>query len=297
MKWEAIESGLSWVERVTVRSVVHHQSLAGATSSEIHRIGLNDGSVVVLRLFTNREWLAMEPDLAEHEAAALAAVAMLPLSCPELLAFDPTGAQAGAPALLMTEVPGSVVLRPPDPESWRDGLAEALATIHEIEVADFPWAYRIWQDLDRLAAPAWSQYPDMWRQVIDVTRRESPSGPTGFIHRDFHPTNVLWLAGSVSGVVDWVNACLGPKGVDVAHCRLNLAAMYGVAVADEFATRYGAYTGLQFDPRWDLRAVVEWLPECEVYPPWLELGLPDLDSATVRTRLEEFAATALTRLS
>ena len=288
---------MRWVGQLLGEPVVHHRRLVGATSSEVYRIELGVGPPFVLRLFTSREWLAMEPDLAAHEGAALERAAMALLPAPRVLAVDEAGSEAGLPAVLMTEVAGSVVLRPPSLGSWLDGLAGSLAAIHEIEADDFAWAYRIWQDFDRVTLPSWSQQPGLWERVVDLAQRQPPSGPTRLIHRDFHPTNVLWSAGQVSGVVDWVNACRGPTGVDVAHCRLNLAAMYGVEVADGFSTRYANLTERSIDPIWDLRAVTEWLPECEVYPPWLDFGLTTLDTATVRTRLEEFATTALTRLS
>lgn len=275
---------------------MHLEPLTGATSSTLYRVIPADGPAVVLRLFTNEEWLAQEPDLAEHEAAALAVVASSVVPTPLLIAFDPTGDAAGVPAVLMTDVPGSVVVRPRDREAWLDGLAATLATLHGIELAEFAWAYRLWQDLDSVTAPPWAKDPGMWMQAIERVRAHTPEVRTSFIHRDYHPTNVLWSEGSVSGVVDWVNACLGPWEVDVAHCRLNLAAMYGTETADDFVVRYETLMGGSFDPTWDLAAVTEWLPEGEVYGPWRELGLADLDTHKVRDRLEQFAAHALTLL-
>src|SRR5258707_1164666 len=83
-----------------------------------------------------------------------------------------------------------------------------------------------------LVPPAWSQKPAAWARAIEVLLAGPPPAPAVFIHRDYHPLNVLWQAGAISGVVDWINACRGPAGVDVAHCRTNLAQMYGPAAAD-----------------------------------------------------------------
>jgi hypothetical protein len=30
--------------------------------------------------------------------------------------------------------------------------------------------------------------------------------------------NVLWEENGISGIADWINACMGPIGIDVAHC-------------------------------------------------------------------------------
>jgi aminoglycoside phosphotransferase (APT) family kinase protein len=291
-----MRSSLSWVEKVLGRTVRDQQAMAGATSSEVYRIVVSGGQSVVLRLFTNQEWLATEPDLAGHEAAALEAVAASNLPTPGLLAVDETGAEAGVPAVLMTELPGSVMVDPPDRELWLDGMAGALAHLHSLEVSRFPWSYRVWQDLERLTVPGWSTNPARWETAIDRIRRDFPASQVGFIHRDFHPTNVLWSAGTVSGVVDWVNACRGPTGVDVAHCRLNLAAMSGPETANGFSARYETLTGRSHDPFWDLVATVEWLPGAQVYPPWLDFGLVDLDTPLVHARVEAFIGEALARV-
>jgi Ser/Thr protein kinase RdoA (MazF antagonist) len=52
-----------------------------------------------------------------------------------------------------------------------------------------------------------------------------------FLHRDYHPGNLLWNDGSLSGIVDWAFSCRGPRGVDVAHTRWNLALVDIVAAA------------------------------------------------------------------
>ena len=77
------------------------------------------------------------------------------------------------------------------------------------------------------------------------------------MHRDFHPGNVLWLRGTVTGVVDWANACVGPSGIDVATCRWNLQVWAGEKAATSFLTAYEELTGRPHDPYWD----VAWLME------------------------------------
>ena len=55
-----------------------------------------------------------------------------------------------------------------------------------------------------------------------------------FLHRDFHPGNLLWTDERITGVVDWVSACAGPPEEDIGHCRANLAIRHGQDWADEF---------------------------------------------------------------
>jgi Ser/Thr protein kinase RdoA (MazF antagonist) len=47
-------------------------------------------------------------------------------------------------------------------------------------------------------------------------------GPTGIIHRDFHPLNILLDRGRVTGVVDFELLCLGPRMFDLAYYLASL---------------------------------------------------------------------------
>ena len=96
----------------------------------------------------------------------------------------------------------------------------------------------------RLNSPKWTKKPAMWQAAFERLHGDIPAFRETFIHRDFHPANVLWLDDEVSGVVDWPNACRGPAGVDVGHCRVNLALLYSVEVADLFLTAYEKYAEL-----------------------------------------------------
>ncbi|GGA54207.1 hypothetical protein GCM10007416_29250 [Kroppenstedtia guangzhouensis] len=73
-------------------------------------------------------------------------------------------------------------------------------------------------------------------------------GRAAFIHRDFHPANILWEEDRISGVVDWVNAYRGPAEVDVAHCRIKLALMVGLEAAESFSQAYEQCSGQGYDP-------------------------------------------------
>ena len=119
------------------------------------------------------------------------------------------------------------------------------------------------------------------------------------MHRDYHPSNVLWLNGRVSGVVDWVNGCRGPAGIDVAWCRHNLANLHGVSAADDFLAAYTAAAGSDFtyDPYWDLMSVVELLPgPLSMYEGWRAAGFPDISNAVMRERVDAYVTSVVARL-
>ena len=119
-----------------------------------------------------------------------------------------------------------------------------------------------------------------------------------FVHRDYHPTHVLWQDGHLSGIVDWPSTCLGPAGIDVAWCRRNLVAMYGIAAADRFLYAYRSLAGASFaaHPFWDLMVIIESLPGPPgVYPPGVTFGMRHLTGAIVRERLDAYLVSVLAR--
>jgi uncharacterized protein involved in copper resistance len=95
--------------------------------------------------------------------------------------------------------------------------------------------------------------------------------------------------------VDWVNACVGPAGVDVAHCRLNLAMMHGVAEANEFLDAYIDTAGhYHHDPFWDIDAALGSNLQAG-YAPWQTFGLPAIAPAQLHGRLRSFLMDAVQR--
>lgn len=276
--------------------------LKGSSSATLYRITLLHGLLpvrVVLRLFTNHEWLAVEPDIPEHEAAALEKVSAAGLPVPHLLACDPRGEFCTVPAILMSEVPGKVDLLPASIEGWLRQMAEFLLRLHELPPAGFPWQYRPYYKVDELVVPAWSARPKLWQQAIEIVRSPAPSAPQCYIHRDFHPVNILWKRGKLTGVVDWVNSCTGPAGIDVAWCRHNLAGMYGLPMADRFLAICQEVMGSSwtYDPYWDLLTVLELLPgPINVYAPWSDFGLNHLNAEVLTRRDEDYLASLLKRM-
>ena len=292
----------SWIEDVTGGRVASVAVLPGATSSVLHSVAVEvngERRSLVLRRFTNRDWVRREPDVAVREAASLQQATRARLPVPELVATDRDGTYCGVPATLATMMPGEVVLRPGNWKGWLDGLAGAAAKIHRVDAAGFPWSYRRYNEGESLAVPGWSKQPDAWKRAIQIVQGAAPSFRSCFIHRDYHPSNVLWLDGRVSGVVDWVNGCRGPAGIDVAWCRHNLANLHGVSIADDFLAAYIAAAGSDsaYDPYWDLMSVVELLPgPPAMYEGWRAAGFPNISNTTMRERVDAYVASVVARL-
>jgi aminoglycoside phosphotransferase (APT) family kinase protein len=122
---------------------------------------------------------------------------------PALLAVDPAGTEAGVPAVLMSRLPGRVDWWPSDTGRWLRRLAGVLPAIH---AAPLPPAGLIGPFTPDPQAsyqpPPWARDPRIWERAADISREPAPVLPQVLVHRDFHPGNVLWRRGTVSGVVD-----------------------------------------------------------------------------------------------
>ena len=223
----------------------------------------------MLRRYVREDWLAREPDLAEREAEVLDLLAATPVAAPDLVAVDPDAGACDVPAVLMTWLPGRPVTAGEARsarglDSWLERLAAPLLDIHAVTVPERLGVrpYRPYYLDDDLRPPPWTTRPALWDRAIVVHRGPAPQGPTGLIHRDYHPGNVLWTGDAVTGVVDWAVASRGLPEADVGHCRLNLFGLAGPEAADRFLARWQTLAGRTgYHPYWDVVAAVGSAPE------------------------------------
>jgi len=241
-------------------SVVATAVLRGGTSSSVHVIAvrLPGGSTVraVIRRYVQPAQLADEPDVVAREAAVLRWMEGRGVPTPELVAADPTGVEAGVPSLLMSVVPGRVEERPADRDGWLRRLAETLPLIHATPAppAEVVLPYAVYRQRSD-EPPRWTRRPALWVRAVAAARGPVPATAATLLHRDYHPGNVLWRRGRISGVVDWQAAQLGPPAADAGHCRMNLLGR-GLECADRFTAHWEEVSGEVYDPFFDLAAIV-----------------------------------------
>jgi aminoglycoside phosphotransferase (APT) family kinase protein len=242
---------LAWVETALDATVTRVRPLKGGRSSAIHALRVRTSAgddTVVLRRYVVPEIVAEERHVAAREAHALELLGgRFPV--PRLLAVDRTGTDAGVPAVLMSRVPGRLDWAPTAVEPWVDGLVAVLPALHAMTlpaghgIGDFePYPPERWQ------APEWLRRPALWDRALDVFRAAPLDPGRALIHRDYHPGNVLWRGGKVSGVVDWQSASVGPPSVDVAWCRLNVLGRFGSEVGDRVVARWEEVSGRTYHP-------------------------------------------------
>lgn len=225
----------SWIlEVLGAHDVSEVRTLTFGITSDVRLIEV-DGIPLVLKRYVNNEILTELPMIVSAEVRALKeARRALANLVPELVAHDLSGVRSGCPSLIISFLPGVPVVHNLDLRQ----TAEPLALLHATTApTDFPH-YHPWFNVDRLAVPKWTKRPKTWAALIGALGEGEPSATQAFLHRDYHPGNLLWGNGSLSGIVDWPNSCLGPRGVDVAHTRGNLALVDGVGAAEQFLRAY-----------------------------------------------------------
>jgi aminoglycoside phosphotransferase (APT) family kinase protein len=273
---------VGWVERIVRAPVASQRALLGGTSSAMHLLETQAGSPldrVVLRRYV-LDWVLEEPKIPGNEALSLRLVGdgAVGVPAPELLASDPDGTELGVPMTLMTALPGEPLWHPTDRAGWLRAMAELAVKIHSASLSTELSDWFPYEPVSR-TPPAWSRHPEAWLTAYKVWDRPTPASERVFLHRDFHPGNILWTDEAITGVVDWVSSCAGPPEEDIGHCRANLAIRLGQDWADEFLAIWQDLTGKrEYHPYWDLTNVVSF------------------DHQRVEPRLDAFVAAAAARL-
>lgn len=257
-----------WVERCSgpFLRVTEVESLPNSSTRK-QRIVLTapgGGSMqVLLRRYHDAARLASDPwYLPAHDGAVLRSLEPAEIPTPLFLASDLDGRICGVPAILEEFLPGRPEWQPADLESYVRCTAEALVTLHAFtRAADLP-AYAPYEDRRHATSPAFSTRPGLWEAVAAVLRGPRPAFRQCFIHRDYHPGNVLMKDGVVTGIVDWATAARGPAGIDLARMRLNLAWRLGAPAAAGFLAAYVAAGGdpAERHPYWDLLDAADAMP-------------------------------------
>ncbi|WP_434091145.1 phosphotransferase family protein [Streptomyces flaveus] len=290
--------------------------LRGGWTSEMRRLDISGPGgrrSMVLRSFVKPFFLRHAEGLLSREADILCLLGDTDVPAATLVGVDATAQHCDHPSLLMSLLPGSVRLGDEGADRRSDLLAGQLLRIHRLPVTveARPRTYQAWTSPERVSTPGDTERPELWQRAVDVIRQEPPDYRPCFLHRDFHPGNVLFTGNGkgdgggddlrISGVVDWVETSWGPADLDVAHCSTALALLHGVPAGMRFADRYVAAGGtLSEDPAahlyWRLLDALAFAPDAEkVAVPWRELDRTDLIPTVLTSRLEGYVQALLDR--
>ena len=299
MRWEYVPptpDALAWVERSLGprRLVVDVTRLRGGITAAMDLItvaGAHDTRRVVLRRWYIAE--AVREGLVEREAIALEAVRGSGVPAPELIAADVDGSTSGTPGTLTSALAGTPDLAPVDMSSWMRQLAETQARIHAVPVT-VPARRDGWHDVGRPLD--WIPDPGLREAARTAAASARLDHQVGFAHGDYQHFNVLWQDGQLMGVVDWPNAATASRGVDVGHCRLNLAVLFSADLADDYLAAYERSAGLAVDAGAELRSVLSFDQSWPGFIPRQVDGRAPLDVTGMADRVVDLVRRLVHRL-
>jgi pimeloyl-ACP methyl ester carboxylesterase len=283
-------------------AVADTRLLYGGWSSQMRRLSLDNGTDLVQRTFVKPFFRHHGPGLLAREASVLALLAgQEGIPAPGLVAVDATAEHCDHPTLLMSALPGRIRVDGDDLDRRLDLLAAQLVRVHGVVPDERPRTYQAWTSAERVRTPDGA----LWERAVDVIRRDPPPYEDRFLHRDFHPGNVLFTGAGpglrITGVVDWVETSWGPADLDVAHCSTALALLHGPEHGLDFRERYEAHGGRQLADGpdhlyWRLLDALHYCPDgAKLAGPWRDLGRDDLTSEVLAERLEAYVDGLLRR--
>jgi aminoglycoside phosphotransferase (APT) family kinase protein len=233
--WKALAEAVAPGARVTrLRRLT-----GGAGGTDAYDVTLDRAPRrVVVKLYpdgdgsASSEWSRLE--FAQRVAAPV----------PEAIAADLESVWFGRPAVVMSCLPGRPDVTPKDADSWVAGLAQVLSQLHQTALTGIAGVFTPPPPVETWDPPA-GEHDALTAAAVSTVTARLPllSSERVFTHGDFHPGNVLWHRGGISGVVDWSAARLGARWSELAYCRADVCLLLGPDVADRLADAYSAIVG------------------------------------------------------
>ena len=281
--------------------VVGWRRLTGGAAhhAAIHRVAVRrrDGDVTQVVL---RRWMPGRPDWADWcttavrtEMRVLETLEAHGMPAPRAIASTDGAGAGGTPAVLMSKAPGRMNLTPSDHHRWLRDMATTLVRIHAVPADLPPW--QRWSDPESMEVPEWTRRPEVWRDARELALTLDEDARRTFIHRDYQHFNLLWRGDRLTAVVDWVNGSLGPPGIDVGHCRLNLAVLFSPAWAEELREVYEAESGSPVDPAADVTSILSYSKYWHDFIPRQVGGRTVVEHPGMNQRIDDLLALAVGR--
>jgi Ser/Thr protein kinase RdoA (MazF antagonist) len=259
---------------------------------------------VALRL-TIPEYSDTPSEDAVREFRTLGVLEEAGVPAPRPLLLDSEGDFFGAPAIVLTYLPGRPIFPKANLGLWTEGMAAGAVAIHSVTPERHDLSFLEVVDLDHMRSRIERRREDLgrdtlieeMRHVLTESLKRFEFLPFTLIHADYWSGNTIWQRGRFAGIVDWSDAKVGDPRADIAEVRLDLVIGYGVEVADQFAAdceRLGeSLRDLWFFDLYRGIRAIQW------YDHWLE-GYHDFGQTHVTVegageRLREFLQRALER--
>jgi len=295
-------------------SLVKTMMLEGGISSHMTLIEIQttngDLQQVIVRQ-PGQKAMQENPHAASNEFKILELLHTSGLPVPEPYHFIPSGDIFPTPAEIIEYIPGKLDFSPLDVKSCIHQMASSLARIHSMEISAPEYSFLPRHSIDCLEMVARNIKINDY--AIDVTRAyeklssgtvAAHHGPSCLLHGDFWPGNLLFSDdGSLTGVVDWEDACLGDPLSDLSISRLDICCIFGADAMHLFTQNYLSQMDIDITelPYWDLCAVMRLarligsdLTDWTVY--YHRLGRQDITGESIKESCRIFIDQTLTKL-
>lgn len=262
--------------------------LGGGIGSATHTVTYEDGFSVVMKRYPS------DPDSVhcEWERLTFAHAARLPV--PEPLGVDLGGDWFGCPTVVMSRMPGRAELAPSNHVRYVREVVAALGQVHAVDVSRAtgsvvtPHFVDTWVPPDEPSEGVLdASVADRLLTTLVAAHPWTTADQRVFNHGDFHPGNLLWSRGRLTGIVDWSGARVGYRAGDVAYFANEAELLLGAEVGDAIEQTYAA----QVAP---IENVLPWRVLCayaahryaaHYVVGWHEQGRKDLTVEIVAARL------------
>ena len=243
------------------------------------------------------------------ETVALELAAANGIVVPRVIAVDLDG---DPPLLLVTAMPGSSTIPTTTPTTRLRALGAVTAALHDITVPPdlalprrkHPIGAVDFDQLRREAPPREllvraERARDMFQADALQADAFQAANADGFVHGDLWQGNTMWSGDTLTALIDWEGAGVGPAGVDLGSLRLDAAMCFGPAAADDVLAGWEAGAGRRADyvAYWDVVAALSTPPDVGWFAGTISAqGRPDLTRELLERRRDAFLAAALDQL-
>lgn len=164
----------------------------------------------------------------------------LQVPTPEPVMLDADGDWFGTPALVMSRLVGRAYVTPKHLDGWLDEIANALVSIHRAPLNSASPALRKPHGVEDWKRPN-LRHGKLIDEAIASVEKHLPAAlkaKRAIGHGDFHPGNLVWSRGQLTGVIDWSATRICPRAYEVAYCRADLTILIGLHAAERFLEKY-----------------------------------------------------------
>jgi len=284
-------------------TLLRAETLHGGVSARVTAIELQHADGQTQKLIVRQHGaadLARNPQVAADEFALLRIVHDAGVPAPAPVYLDQSGEIFETPVVVLEYIEGETVFALADAPDLLPQFAWHLAAIHRIDCAArditfLPDHAAHWGEIigNRPARLDDSLSEGRIRDALEVAWPWTQRNPSGLLHGDYWPGNILWRDGRLVGIVDWEDAAIGDPLADIAISRLDLLWAFGADAMERFTREYAAVAPIDFTnlSYWDL---------CAALRPAGRLGdwaSDEAAEARMRERHGLFVAQALEQLS